>query len=300
MTALLASALAAAGVALILSAVPIRSNGASGDSDGPSSGGPPSLLDRVDGRLRMWMLRNGLDSVSPRRFLAVSAVVGLLCAGGVAGLSGSLIVAAVLAVLAAGLPAALWRHRARAVRRVAAASWPRLLEELRVRVGALGRPIPQALIEVGLRGPEELRPAFLAASREWSLTTDFARTVAVLKARLADSTADSVCETLLVAHEVGGDIDARLAALAEDRRVDQRDRQEAEARQAGAKVARWFVVVVPAGMAFAGLRLGDGAEAFDSPAAQSAAVLAIVMIAACWWWASRIMRLPDERRVFDR
>ena len=300
MTALLASALAAAGVALILSAVAIRSNGSSGDSHAPGTAVRPSPVDRDDGRLHMWMLRNGLDSVSPRRFISVSALIGVLCAGTVVVLSGSLMVAAVLAALAAGFPAALWRHRARTVRRVAAASWPRLLEELRVRVGALGRPIPQALIEVGLRGPEELRPAFLAASREWSLTTDFARTVAVLKARLADSTADSVCETLLVAHEVGGDIDARLAALAEDRRVDQRDRQEADARQAGAKVARWFVVIVPAGMAFAGLSLGDGAESFESAGAQSAAVLAIVMIAACWWWASRIMRLPDERRVFDR
>ena len=105
-------------------------------------------------------------------------------------------------------------------RRAAREAWPRLIEELRVLTGSVGRSIPQALLEVGLRGPVELRSAFEAAQREWSLTTDLGRTIGVLKDRLDDPTADAACETLLVAAEVGGDIDARLAALAEDRRQD--------------------------------------------------------------------------------
>ena len=46
--------------------------------------------------------------------------------------------------------------------------------------------MPQALFEAGGRAPGSLRPAFAAAQREWLLTTDFERTVAVLQARLAD------------------------------------------------------------------------------------------------------------------
>jgi tight adherence protein B len=70
------------------------------------------------------------------------------------------------------------------------------------------RSIPQALLTVGGRGPEEMRPAFAAAQREWLISTDFDRTLEVLKAQLADPTADAVCETLLIAHEVGGtDVD---------------------------------------------------------------------------------------------
>jgi tight adherence protein B len=160
--------------------------------------------------------------------------------------------------------------------------------------------VPQALLEVGLRGPEELRPAFTAAQREWALSTDFERTVAVLKERLADPTADATCETLLVVHEVGGDLDSRLAALAEDRRRDLQDRQEAEAKLAGARLARMFVLLVPAGMAVAGLNVGDGREAFRSPLGQALVVVGIALTGACWWWAGRLMRLPVEERVFDR
>src|SRR5690606_8070553 len=109
------------------------------------------------------------------------------------------------------------------------------------------------------RAPEELRPAFAAAEREWLLSTDFARTGAVLKTRLADPTADAACETLLVAHEVGGsDLDQRLAALIEDRVQDAQGRKDARAKQAGARFARRFVLVVPAGMALAGMSIGTG------------------------------------------
>ena len=79
-----------------------------------------------------------------------------------------------------------------------------------------------------------------------------------------------------------------------------RDEAEAEARQAGARLARWFVIVVPAGMAFAGLNLGDGGAAYRTPGGQAAVVAAIALIALCWGWAGRIMRVPGQRRVFDR
>ena len=49
-----------------------------------------------------------------------------------------------------------------------------MIEEIRILTGSLGRSVPQALFEVGRRGPEELRPAFEAATRHWLVSTDFA------------------------------------------------------------------------------------------------------------------------------
>ena len=156
-----------------------------------------------------------------------------------------------------------------------------MIEEMRLLTGSLGRSIPQALFEVGRRGPEEMRPAFAAAQREWMISTDFARTVAVLKTGLADPTADAACETLLVAHEVGGsDLDRRLAALVEDRIQDLQGRKDARAKQAGVRFARRFVLLVPLGMALAGLSIGNGRAAYERPTGQ-------------------LLKLPDERRVFE-
>lgn len=294
---LLFASAAALGVLLCLQEVLARRDGRPGPD---ALRWTRSRLSSLEGRVGTALARAGAEGVSPIRAVAAVAAIGLagtVCAAAVVGPGP----AAVLVGAAVGsVPVAAWRRRRAGTRRAARTAWPRLIDELRVLTGAVGRPLPQALLEVGARGPVELRPAFRAAAREWSLTTDFERAVNVLKTRLDDPTADATLETLLVAHSVGGDVDDLLERLAEDRRRDLRDRQEAEAKQAGARVARLFVVLVPVGMAVAGLNVGDGRDAYRTGWGQVVVAAAVVMVAACWWWASRIMRLPEPERVFDR
>jgi tight adherence protein B len=261
---------------------------------------PGAARERRRARLRQWLVQSGLDDTRPAEFLAVVAMLFAVGAG-----SSLLLFAAPLPALAVGgfvasVPFASYRARRHRRREQAREAWPAMIEEIRLLTGSLGRSVPQALLDVGLRGPAELRPAFVAAQREWLLSTDFERTIGVLKSHLADATADAACETLLVAHEVGGtELDRRLAALAEDRIADLQGRKDARARQAGVRFARRFTVLVPVGMALAGLSIGDGRQAYATPAGQLLAVTAISMVVACWIWAGHIMRLPEEERVFD-
>jgi tight adherence protein B len=144
-----------------------------------------------------------------------------------------------------------------------------------------------------------MRAAFRQAEREWLISTDFARTTHVLKEQLADPTADIICETLLLAHGIGGnDVDRRLAALAEDRQMDLHCRKDARSKQAGVKFARRFVLIVPIGMAFAGLSIGNGRAAYATPQGQLGVAAGLFTLAACWWWAGRLIRMPEEQRVF--
>ncbi len=252
-------------------------------------------------RLRDWMAQAGLADIAIAEFagvvgtlFAVGAVLGFLIFGGI-------LPAVVVGAFTGTLPLASFRHRRATRREQAQESWPRLIEEIRILTGSVGRSIPQALFEVGRNGPDELWPALEAAHREWLLTTDLARTLDVLKSRLADPTADAPCETLLIAHELGGsDLDHRLEALAEDRRLDTNERKDACAKQAGARFARKFVLIVPLGMALAGMSVGTGREAYETPMGQAIVVVALGMVVACWLWAGRVMRLPDEQRVFHR
>ena len=251
-------------------------------------------------RRRDWLVQAGIGDVRARDLAAV--VVSLAAIGGIGAyvVFGGVLPALATSLFAATFPLASYRVRRRERRAAAMDAWPRLLEELRVLTSSMGRSIPQALFEVGRRAPAELRPAFAAARREWLLSTDFARTLRVLKANLADPTADAVCETLLVAHEVGGtDLDRRLEALIDDRVQDTQGRKDARAKQAGARFARRFVLIVPAGMALAGMSVGTGRAAYQTASGQLMVVLAIALVVGCWVWAGRIMTLPEEQRVFD-
>jgi tight adherence protein B len=202
-------------------------------------------------------------------------------------------------VLVAALPVTAYRARRERRREEARSAWPRIIEEIRVLTGSVGLPIPQALFEAGRRSPEDLHHAFAAAEREWLVSTDFGRTLAGLRERLADPGADAICETLLVAYEVGGpNLDRRLAALAEDRVQELQGRKDAQARQAGVRFARRFVLLVPLGMALAGLSIGTGRAAYETPIGQVTVAAGVVATLACWLWAGRLMRLPETERVF--
>jgi len=270
-----------------------------GFGPGPRNANAGVVMPQASQRVREWLTQAGLGEVGGIEF---GTVIGtLFVAGAAAGalFFGAALPALVLGSFAASMPIATYRKRR--VSRVERArdSWPRLIDEIRTLTAGAGRSVPQALFEVGLNGPAELRPAFEAAHREWLLSTDFSRTLDVLKRRLADPTADSACETLLIAQELGGtDLDRRLDALAEDRRLDLQGRKDARAKQAGVKFARRFVLIVPLGMAVVGLSIGNGRAAYQTPLGQVVVVIALALVAACWLWSGRIMRLPDEQRVF--
>ncbi len=249
--------------------------------------------------LREFLVQAGLDNVRPVELLAVEVVLFTIAAAFGYAVYGGAPAAVVVGSAAAAIPIASARSRRRARRAAAREAWPRMIEEIRLQAVTLGRSIPQALLSVGARGPEEMRPAFAAAHREWLISTDLDRTLETLKAHLADPTADAVCETLLIAHEVGGtDVDTRLRALIDDRTEDLQGRKDARARQAGVRFARLFVIAVPVGMALVGLNIGDGRAAFQTATGQALVLVAFALMAACWVWAGQLLRLPEEQRVF--
>jgi tight adherence protein B len=291
--ALLLSLIAALGVFWLFTSVAL---GWRGFGFGPAV---QSTRSRPKLDIDTWLRQAGLEDVDRREFSAVVIMLFLLGVAAGYAVFGGPLPALALGGFAASFPVASYRHRRQARQQRAQEAWPRMIEEMRVQTGSMGRSIPHALFDVGRRGPEELRPAFEAAHREWLLTTDFPQTMAVMKERLADPTADMAAETLLIAHELGGsDLDRRLEALADDRLQDIQGRKDSRARQAGARFARIFVLAVPFGMALAGMSIGNGRAAYQSAGGQIGVLVALTMVIGCWFWAGRVMRLPETERVF--
>lgn len=229
------------------------------------------------------------------RLVATLFVFGALL-GGLA--FGGILSAVAFGCATAVAPLVWYRQRHQQQREEAAEAWPHLIEEVRVLCTSAGKPIPQAFLTVGLRGPEVYREGFRAAMREWTLTTDFARATQTLTRHLADPVADVVAYTLLVAHQSGGtDTDRRLRNLARDRTADVAARRDARARLSGVRFARRFVLIVPLGMALAGMSIGNGRAAYATSTGQLGIATALVLLGMCWVWSGRLIRLPQEQRV---
>lgn len=264
----------------------------------PSPRSTPARVGR-DERILRWLRQAGLVDVGLVEFATVCLAVATI-AGAVAWLVFAGVPAAlVTAVFALTLPVASYRNRRRQRRELARDAWPRVLEQIRLNATSLGMSLPRAVFEAGRAAPPGLAEPFATAERIWRMSGDLERALDVLKDEIGDATTDAVAETLLVAHEAGGtDLAPRLLALIEDRHADVRARRDARAQQAGARFARAFVLVVPAGMALVGLTIGEGRQAYATSGGQATVVAAIAALALCWIWSGRILRLPDDERVF--
>ncbi len=208
-------------------------------------------------------------------------------------------VALAFALMAGYLPLAMLAGRARRRQRELAEVWPEAVDNLASAVRA-GMSLPEALTQLGHRGPEPLREPFLAFGADYQVTGRFGESLDRLKVRLADPVGDRVVEGLRVAREVGGgELGSLLRNLSGFLREDARTRSELESRQAwtvnGARLAvaaPWLVLLM---LCFQ----REVIARYASPAGVVVLAVGGGLCFVAYRTMVRIGRLPTERRVLS-
>ena len=254
---------------------------------------------RAAGPLERLLAEAGLGSVPVRHLLVLCIGVGMVAALVVQLVSGTPTVALVFGVLAAYLPLATVRGRARRRQREFAEVWPEAVDNLASAVRA-GLSLPDALAGLAVRGPEPLRPAFEQFALDYQVTGRFGESLDRLKDRLADPVGDRVVEGIRIAREVGGGQLGRLLRnLSGYLRDEARTRSEMESRQAwtinGARIAvaaPWLVLLF---MSFQ----GEVIRTYASTSGLLVLIAGAVTCVAAYWLMMRIGRLPSEGRILS-
>jgi tight adherence protein B len=260
---------------------------------------PVTTTARTPGRTRELLDRAGLPATTVGGVWTVCATAALVVFVAIQVVSHTVTVALAFAALGGYLPMAVLAGRARRRQHELAEVWPEAVDNLASAVRA-GMSLPEALTQLGHRGPEPLREPFLAFGVDYQVTGRFSESLDRLKQRLADPVGDRVVEGLRIAREVGGgELGGLLRNLSGFLREDARTRSELESRQAwtvnGARLAvaaPWLVLLLlcfqreviaryasPAGVVV----LGGGAG----------------LCLVAYRLMVRIGRLPDERRVLS-
>lgn len=257
----------------------------------------PRLTSRGSSRLDDLLNRAGLSSTSPRQVVLACAVAALLAFVVLQVISRTATVSLTFSAMAAYLPIAVIAGRARSRQRELAEVWPDAVDNLASAVRA-GLSLPEALAQLGERGPEPLRPAFVAFAADYSASGRFGDSLDRLKELLCDPVGDRVIEGLRIAREVGGgDLGRLLRNLSGHLRDDARTRSELESRQSwtvnGARLAvaaPWLVL----------LMLSFQHEVIARYASAAGTVVLLAGAGLCfvaYRLMLRIGRLPVEGRV---
>ncbi|NEE03307.1 type II secretion system F family protein [Phytoactinopolyspora halotolerans] len=264
-------------------------SGTSTASRNPSGG--------VLARLDELIAEAGLEAVSGRQVLLSGAGLGLVTGLTFLTVSRTVPVALAFAVFGAYAPVALVRLRARARQRELRDLWPDAVDNLASAVRA-GLSLPEALTQLGTRGPEPLRLTFQRFGEDYRATGRFADCLDALKRRLADPTGDRIVESLRIARDVGGsDLGRLLRTLSAFLREDARTRSELEARQSWVVNAARLAVAAPwILLALLSMR-SVSVEAFNAPAGWLVLAGGGGLCVAAYRLMMRVGRLPREERV---
>lgn len=250
-------------------------------------------------RLRRTLAEAGLPHVGSATLVAMCLVAGLAAGLLVQLVSGTPPVAACFALMAGWAPVGLVRARARRRARELAQVWPEAVDNLASAVRA-GMSLPEALTNLGERGPEGLRPAFAAFGSDYQLSGRFGESLDRLKDRLADPVGDRVVEGLRIAREVGGgELGRLLRNLSGYLRDEARTRSEMESRQAWSINGARLAVAAPWAVL---LLMSVQTEVVRRYASLGGVVVLVSGGVACVL-AYRLMmwigRLPTERRILS-
>ena len=247
-------------------------------------------------RLTALIIHSGIPRVTPAGVLsaciACAVVIGAL----------TLIVTAVpmaallAAAVAGGAPLMLLRRRVRQRTAARRAAWPDAVDSLVSGVRA-GLALPEAVADLGVRGPEPLRPYFLRFAGEYRATGSFTGALEVLREEMSDPTADRVVAALTVAWDVGGtDLGTVLRTLAVLLREDARTRGDIEARQSWTVNAARVSVAAPWVTLALLCTRPEAAAAFGTGMGALVLVIAALVSMLAYRLMMMIGRLPQERR----
>lgn len=260
--------------------------------------GRPRPLRRTPGdRVRDLLRQAGVDGVSPASLLASCLGLGLVVALVMTLMSTSLVLGTAFGLIASYAPVAAVRYRRRTRLMELRELWPEVVDNLASAVRA-GMSLPEAVTQIGVRGPDALRRPFVRFGGDYRATGRFELCLDRLKDGLADPVGDRVCESLRMAREVGGsDLGRLLRTLSTFLREDARTRAELETRQGWTVNAARLAVAAPwVLLALLSLR-PEAVAAYDSRTGALVLAAGGAVCVLAYRLMLSIARLPDEARV---
>jgi tight adherence protein B len=195
-----------------------------------------------------------------------------------------------------------WTYGRKKGRRAASAMlqvWPEVTDHLISAIHS-GLSLSEALVGLGSRGPETVRPYFCLFHQELLTSGDFVDSTQKLKARLDSPGSDQILEAILLAKSLGGtELLQIFRTLGDFLRQDLALRKEIEIKHGWIKnsahlssAAPWLLLLL--------LSSQPGTvAAFAQTGGVVILLVGLLLTSVAYLWMGRLGQLPNPPRVFE-
>lgn len=248
-------------------------------------------------KLEALLAQAGIPQVTPTSLVFSAVGLALVTALIVFALTGASAIALCFALFTGYLPFALLKMRARRRSAVMRELWPDVVDNLRSAIRA-GLSLPEALVQLGHKGPVQLREEFRTFGADYRATGHFEGSLQKLKSSLSDPVSDRIIEALRLTRDVGGsDLGKLLGTLSEFLRDHARTRSELEARQSWTVNAARLAVAAPWIVLILMSTRPEAVTVYNTPLGWMVLGGGLAMSVICYRIMLRVGDLPEEQRV---
>ena len=195
-----------------------------------------------------------------------------------------------------------WLHFRKRDHRQSAAMlqvWPEVTDHLISAIHS-GLSLNEALVGLGTRGPELIRPYFRSFHSELIGSGDFIAAAEQLKARLNTHGSDQILEAVIMAKSLGGsELLQIFRTLGDFLRQDLTLRKEIEIKHGWIKNSAHLSAAAPWLLLLLLSSQPGTAQAFAQPGGIAILFFGVVLTAVAYMWMGKLGQLPASPRVFE-
>ncbi len=195
-----------------------------------------------------------------------------------------------------------WLHFHNRDRRESAAMllvWPEVTDHLISAIHS-GLSLNEALVGLGVRGPELIRPYFLTFHKELRESGNFIASAEKLKARLNTHGSDQILEAIIMAKSLGGsELLQIFRTLGDFLRQDLTLRKEIEIKHGWIKNSAHLSAAAPWLLLLLLSSQPGTAQAFAQPGGVAILFIGLVLTGVAYMWMGKLGQLPASSRVFE-
>lgn len=172
-------------------------------------------------------------------------------------------------------------------------TWPAFLDQLRGSMLSSQRALPYVMYDNPASGSPFLTDLLYIGKREFEASGNLESSLKHIWKHADDPTTSQVCASLIDTNgATSSQIQHQLLDIAAALKTQQILAAEAESKLAGVKIARLFVLLIPLGMALAGVAFAGSLSPFFSSASLIQISVAAFVLFVCWQLSNRLMQLP--------